>query len=65
MTTKVASKTTVRRKTTSRSPNRRAVKLLQGWLNEDREYDMRVGKLLDEGLKKDRFRLREQDESAS
>ena len=43
----------------------RLVALIRQWMEADDDYDDRVWPILEEELKKDRFRLRDNDESAA
>ena len=65
MPTKVVRKSKAVEKTRSGLKNRKAAKLLRSWLSSDGGYDARVWSQLEKGLKEDRFRLRDHDESTS
>lgn len=45
-----------------RQRQRKAAELIRSWMAEDDGYDERVWPILDAELKKDRFRLRDDDE---
>jgi len=44
---------------------KRLVEMIRKWMAEDDGYNERVGAILDAELKKDRFRLRDDDQSGA